>query len=138
MYNDNYEDIIELPHHRSKTRVPMSISERSAQFSPFSALTGHNTAIKETERLTESRKELSESEIDILNIKLLEILSKIEEKQWITITYFTPDNIKSGGKYVTKNGYIKKYNEYEHYIVLDNNIKIYIDDIIYIDNNIKD
>ena len=79
-------------------------------------------------------KELSESEIDILNIKLLEILSKIEEKQWITITYFIPDNIKSGGKYVTKNWYIKKYNEYEHYIVLDNNIKIYIDDIIYIDN----
>ncbi len=130
MYNDNYEDIIELPHYRSKTRVPMSISERSAQFSPFSALTGHNTAIKETERLTESRKELSESEIDILNIKLLEILRKIDEKQWIIITYYVPDKIKSGGKYLKVEGYIKKYDSYNHNLTLNNDLKINIDDII--------
>ena len=130
MYNDNYEDIIELPHYRSKTRVPMSISERSAQFSPFSALTGHNTAIKETERLTESRKELSESEIDILNIKLLEILRKIDEKQWIIITYYVPDKFKSGGKYLKVEGYIKKYDSYNHNLTLNNDLKINIDDII--------
>lgn len=43
---DNYEDIINLPHHRSKKRPTMPIYERAAQFAPFSALTGHNYLYK--------------------------------------------------------------------------------------------
>ena len=46
-----YDDIINLPHHVSKTRQPMSMLERAAQFSPFQALTGYGAAIKETARL---------------------------------------------------------------------------------------
>lgn len=44
----SYEDIINLPHHVSAKHVPMSISERAAQFAPFSALTGYEEAINET------------------------------------------------------------------------------------------
>lgn len=54
-FNDNYEDIIDLPHHVSTTRPQMSIYDRAAQFSPFAALTGHNEAVKETERKNEER-----------------------------------------------------------------------------------
>ena len=54
-FNDNYEDIIDLPHHVSLTRPQMSIYDRAAQFSPFAALTGHNEAVKETERKNEER-----------------------------------------------------------------------------------
>jgi len=43
-----YEDIINLPHHVSPTRPQMPISDRAAQFAPFAALTGYDSAIKET------------------------------------------------------------------------------------------
>lgn len=46
-----YDDIINLPHHVSKTRPQMSMLDRAAQFSPFAALTGYDAAIKETGRL---------------------------------------------------------------------------------------
>lgn len=41
-----YEDILNLPHHVSKTRPQMSMLDRAAQFSPFAALTGYDDAIK--------------------------------------------------------------------------------------------
>ena len=49
---DNYNDIIDLPHHVSASRPQMSMMDRAAQFSPFAALTGYDAAIKETARLT--------------------------------------------------------------------------------------
>ena len=42
---DNYNDIINNPHHTSKTRKRMSQSNRAAQFAPFAALTGYDAAI---------------------------------------------------------------------------------------------
>ena len=41
----DYSDIINHEHHVSKTRQPMSIENRAAQFSPFAALTGFGEAI---------------------------------------------------------------------------------------------
>lgn len=55
-----YDDIIELPHHVSDTHPQMPLLDRAAQFAPFAALTGHNEAIKETERLTVERIEQGE------------------------------------------------------------------------------
>lgn len=53
-----YDDIIDLPHHVSKTHPPMPLSDRAAQFAPFAALTGHHEAVKETARLVAERNEL--------------------------------------------------------------------------------
>lgn len=50
---NNYDDIIQLPHHVSSVHPHMSIHDRAAQFAPFAALTGHGAAIAETARLTE-------------------------------------------------------------------------------------
>lgn len=44
----NYNDIIKLPHHVSKTRPKMSKQARAAQFAPFAALTGFDEIIEET------------------------------------------------------------------------------------------
>lgn len=47
----NYESIINMPHHVSKKRKPMSLKKRSAQFAPFSALKGYQEKINEISRL---------------------------------------------------------------------------------------
>ena len=44
---DNYDDIINLPHHVSKRHPQMSMWNRAAQFVPFAALTGYEESIKE-------------------------------------------------------------------------------------------
>lgn len=50
-----YDDIIDLPHHVSKTHPQMPLAERAAQFAPFAALTGHADVIRETERMAKER-----------------------------------------------------------------------------------
>lgn len=45
---ENYDDIINLPHHQSARHPRMSMQDRAAQFAPFAALTGHSQAIEET------------------------------------------------------------------------------------------
>lgn len=53
--NSKYDEIMNLPHHTSKTRPQMPMSDRAAQFAPFAALTGYDDAIRETGRITEAR-----------------------------------------------------------------------------------
>ena len=50
-----YDDIINLPHHVSKTRKPMIMENRAAQFAPFAALAGHEAAIAETARIASEK-----------------------------------------------------------------------------------
>ncbi len=66
-YNDEhkYDDIINLPHHRSKERGHMSLHDRAAQFAPFAALTGHEEAINETTRAAEERIAIMDSGMKI-------------------------------------------------------------------------
>ena len=47
---NNYDDIINLPHHVSKRHPQMSLEARAAQFAAFAALTGYEDKIKETEK----------------------------------------------------------------------------------------
>ncbi len=46
----DYSDIIDLPHHTSKSHPPMSRLARAAQFAPFAALSGFGEQISEVER----------------------------------------------------------------------------------------
>lgn len=50
MTQDNYGDIINLPHPVSKKHTQMSMMQRAAQFAPFAALTGYDAAINEAAR----------------------------------------------------------------------------------------
>ena len=51
MSNDNYEDIINLPHPDSPRHPRMPRLERAAQFAPFAALTGFDEVIDRAEEL---------------------------------------------------------------------------------------
>ena len=46
----DYESIMHRPHHISRRHPRMSMSNRAAQFAPFSALTGFEEAIDKTQK----------------------------------------------------------------------------------------
>lgn len=125
-----YEDIINLPHHVSKTRPQMPMSDRAAQFAPFAALTGYDSAIKETGRLTDNRIELDEEALTALSMKLQFLMDAIDEEPEVEITYFKPDERKAGGSYLKITGIVKKLDEYERVLVLISGQKIKLDDIM--------
>ncbi|MCD7784805.1 MAG: YolD-like family protein [Oscillospiraceae bacterium] len=125
-----YEDIINLPHHVSKTHPQMSMQDRAAQFSPFAALTGYDDAIDETARLTGRKIELGEEAKEILDRKLQYLRSIISEQPEISVTYFVPDEKKDGGEYVTVSGNLKRIDEYERVMVLTDGEVIRLDDVI--------
>lgn len=131
-----YDDIINLPHHVSKTRPRMSQSNRAAQFSPFAALTGYDAAIKETGRLTTERIELEDDAKEILNRKNAYLSERLDEQPLITITYFLPDEKKTGGAYLTVTERIKKLNPNERTISLADGTKIPFDDVINIESDL--
>lgn len=129
----NYDDIINLPHHRSKKHPHMPLIDRAAQFSPFAALTGHDAAIKETARLTDRRIELDEYEIAVLDEKLQTIREQLNAKKIypeITVTYFQPDDRKAGGEYLVVTGHVKKMDEYAKCMIMSDGQRILIEDII--------
>ncbi len=103
-----YEDMLQLPHHQSGTHPRMSRRDRAAQFAPFSALTGHEEAIAEEERLTKSRVLLDEQALQILNEKFSLIREHLGAEQPVTFTCFVPDERKAGGAYRTCTGWVKK------------------------------
>jgi len=125
-----YDDIIHLPHHRSKKHAPMPLIDRAAQFSPFAALTGHDAAIKETARLTDRKIELDEYEIAVLDEKLQEVREQLKNHPEIEVTWFQPDMRKEGGEYVTGSGKVKKLEEYTKTIIMEDGTRIRIEDII--------
>ena len=131
-----YEDIINLPHHVSKTRPQMSMLDRAAQFSPFAALTGYDAAIKETGRLTDEKIELDEDRKAALDMKQAYLIEMIDEQPEITIIYFLPDARKAGGAYVTVTGNLKRFDEYERLLILTNGKKIPMDDIADIESDL--
>ena len=127
---NKYKDIINLPHHASKTRKPMSLYNRAAQFAPFAALTGYDDAIKETARLTEERIELSDELKNMLNQKIKLIIENIKLQPEVVITYFVHDNKKSGGVYKTISGNVKRIDEVEKCIIFTNKLKIKVSDLL--------
>ncbi len=130
MMRNSYDDIINLPHHTSKTRMQMSLHDRAAQFSPFAALTGHDAAIKETARLTDRRIELDEDIKIELNKKLQIVTENLNIKPEITVLYFQSDERKTGGAYVTLTGCVKKIDVYERIVIMADGTVIAIDDIL--------
>lgn len=125
-----YQDMIELPHHVSKTHARMPVKDRAAQFAPFAALSGHHEAVKETARLTDDRIELDEYCKAGLDRKLKEIRRRLGTRPRVSVTYFLPDSCKEGGSYATAEGCVKKLDEYERILILEDGVQIRIDDMI--------
>ncbi len=125
-----YDDIIDLPHHVSRKHPQMPLLDRAAQFAPFAALTGHEAAIKETARLTEEEIELDENSKELLDLRLQYLKEHLAEHPEVTVTYFCPDEKKTGGAYETVTGLVKKVDEYAGELVFTDGRRIALGTII--------
>lgn len=114
-----YDDVINRQHPTSKKHPRMSNMNRAAQFAPFAALTGYEESIEETTRLTDRRIELSEYEIEELDVKLNFIQEHIKERPEVIVTYFQPDERKEGGKYLTVTGNVRWIDEVNGVMVFE-------------------
>lgn len=134
--NRKYDDILALPHPVSDTHPPMPLIDRAAQFSPFAALTGFETAVLEAARLTERRPELDESRKEQLNACLQMLKLRIQERPQAEICYFMPDERKAGGSFVTVSGTVKKVDELACCITMADGRVIPMADIIRIESEL--
>ena len=134
--NRKYNEIMGLPHHVSKTRPQMPMSDRAEQFAPFAALTGYDAAIKETGRLTDERIELDVEVLSALDMKYQLLMEAHDEAPEVTITYFQPDERKAGGKYVSAVGAVKKIDDFERRITMRDGTRIPMDDVLSIDGEL--
>lgn len=130
-----YDDIINLNRPLSK-HPHLSIDSRASQFAPFAALVGYDLAVKEMERHTEQRISLDEDRINKINNILLFLNENLNNKYEVVVTYFIKDKLKDGGKYIDKEGIIKKIDRNKKTIIFDDNIVIFMKDIIDINGDI--
>ena len=64
---DDYSDMLDLPRPVSKKHPPMSVERRAAQFMPFAALTGFESAVQKAGLLFEE-------EADRGNVEFVELV----------------------------------------------------------------
>ena len=75
-----YEDIINLPHHVSAKHPKMSMYNRAAQFSPFSALTGYEKATEEAQKKQEEAVRRRNAPVDEVNNTSRDINTEQDEE----------------------------------------------------------
>lgn len=131
-----YDDIINMRHHVSTRHQRMSQSDRAAQFSPFSALTGYEAALSESARVTDERIELDEQEQQRLDEKLNLLRGCTKERPVVCITHFVPDERKHGGAYVTEQVCVRRVDAYARTVCITGGSSIAFGDIIGIEGDI--
>ena len=113
---------------RPKSKYPkMSMSDRAAQFAPFAALIGHKEAILEQQRITQTKRILSNEEKLRINEKIIELINL---KSKCRITYFEKDKTKSGGQYMESVLSFKRIDELNKTLFFKVNSQIQIEDIV--------
>lgn len=113
---------------RPKNKYPkMSMSDRAAQFAPFAALTGHKEAILEQQRITQTKRILSNEEKLEINEKIIELMNL---KSKCRIAYFEKDKTKSGGQYMKSVLSFKRMDELNKTLFFKENMQIQIEDIV--------
>ena len=119
-----YDDIIALPHPTSRRHPRMAAADRAAQFAPFAALTGYAAAVKETARETEAFMELAEDEAAALDRQLRLLEERVQNRPWVVLTCFQPDQRKAGGAYVKVRGRVKRMDAAAATITLEDGREI--------------
>lgn len=131
----DYSDILDMPRPEPRYHQRMPMSERAAQFAPFSALTGYSEVIREMGRITEKKIQLDEREIEAISRKLSVFEADIGQQPEVKITFFVPDSKKEGGSYQTITGKLRKIDRNRNRLLMENDLKINFEDILRIDRS---
>ena len=91
---DRYDDIINLPHHRSCTRPHMSMHNRAAQFMPFAALTGYDDIIKQTATHSNEAVERANTPVNLAEGTSPPNMRRRPKKRLFGLTRRNPDQTK--------------------------------------------
>ena len=129
-----YDAIINLPHQVSTKRPQMSMHDRAAQFSPFAALTGYDEMVQETARFTNAWVDLSEEELQSLDLKYHTLEEILDEQPEVKFLYFVPDEKKTGGSYETVTGIVRKIDKYDRIITLQSEEILRMDYVVDIES----
>ncbi len=138
MKNFPYNDIVNLSHHVSASRQPMSSADRAAQFAPFAALTGYEDAVAEAGRITGTQIELDEQQQVELNRRFNLLMTNITRLPEVEVEYFVPDMLKSGGEYVVYRGVIKKVSISDKRIIFQDDTVIQLNMVVALNGKIFD
>lgn len=126
---DDYDDIINLPHHVSKSHPQMTMYQRAAQFAPFAALTGFDDRIREERRLTDGRPQLCEEDARIID-EQLHILTESKTPLPVRLTLFVPDGAKQGGALTDMEGVVRRVDAVARELIFADKTVLPIDNIL--------
>ncbi|MBM6829763.1 hypothetical protein H9X85_09405 [Anaerotignum lactatifermentans] len=130
-----YDDMINLPRPISKKHRPMARGNRAAQFSPFAALSGFDGAIRETDRQTEEKRELSGDRMAELDGIMEGLRGKRGIQPWIQVTYFQKDAKKEGGAYRRTAGRFRGVDEERRELLLADGRRIPLEDVFWLEED---
>lgn len=132
-----YDDIIGLPRHVSERHPAMAVSDRAAQFSPFSALSGYGETVREAARRTDEKMVLDPEEEELINETLLLLQEGMAQGRQVSVsvTYFVKDAKKTGGSYQKAAGILKKIDSDRKQIILGNGEHILFENIVELDKD---
>lgn len=114
----------------------MSIHDRAAQFAPFAALRGYDTAIQNAGKQVIQKPELDEDSLMRLQQKQFILIEQQEQHPLIEVTYFQQGPSNQSGCYLMVQGHFKRVDEYKQELVLTDHTVIPLDDILAIDGEI--
>ena len=114
--SDRYADMLPLRPPVSTRHARMDRVARGAQFAPFAALTGYDSVIQETGRLTEREPALEDNEIARLD-GLLRMLSENPDREGVFLC-FVPDKAKAGGSFVSYRGRVTRVDSLRQTVLL--------------------
>ena len=134
--NGDYDDIISMPHHVSRTHPRMTPHDRAAQFAPYAALAGYGEMINESVRPVEKKAELTGAEKAAIGETLSRLKARIGERPEVSVTYFVPDGFKEGGAFVSAEGRLRLVNPDKGMIVFEDGLTLRFDDILSIEESV--
>lgn len=117
--SSKYDDIIDLPHHVSRTHPRMPLIKRAAQFAPFAALSGHSSMIRDMAARISPQEGTVEHSHEMLNVKLSMLQERIKDKPVAMITYLVQDKSKDCGKYHKEKVTVAKVDEAHGELISD-------------------
>lgn len=110
-HTHRYDDIVDLPHHRSRIHPAMPAAQRAAQFMPFAALTGYEEIIDDVARPRARRAELGEDAREELDRRLSALLARLDDMPHVEVTYFVAEHDGADvGEYRTVRGAVCGYD----------------------------